>query len=80
MVAYSDSVFDQFSRNEGAWWQPHSGWEAAYPHNEGVNIVFCDGHTERLQRKQFSNPTETFWRRWNRDDEPHTETWREGIP
>jgi prepilin-type N-terminal cleavage/methylation domain-containing protein/prepilin-type processing-associated H-X9-DG protein len=53
---------------------PRTGNETHYPHHNGVNAAFCDGHVERLTRRDFRNGSDTFWRRWNRDHEPHPET------
>jgi prepilin-type processing-associated H-X9-DG protein len=53
---------------------PRTGNETHYPHHNGVNVAFCDGHVERLTRRDFRNGSDTFWRRWNRDHEPHPET------
>lgn len=77
MVAFSDMVWKDFRRlaNRFAGVTPHSGLEPGYPHREAVNTVFCDGHVEPMKRRQFTHPTEPFWRRWNRDHEPHPETW-----
>jgi len=78
MVAFADTV----SRGSGnVWWggPPHSGLEYFYPHRDGVAASFCDGHVERLARRDFlkaQGATNDFWRRWNRDHEPHPEAWR----
>jgi prepilin-type processing-associated H-X9-DG protein len=48
-------------------------------HNKGADIVFCDGHVEwQLQRKWVAKTGEAR-RRWNRDNEPHADTWDEVI-
>ena len=53
---------------------PWSGKELRYPHLDQVNNVFCDGHVERFKRADFLKSSDDFWRRWNRDHEPHPET------
>jgi prepilin-type N-terminal cleavage/methylation domain-containing protein/prepilin-type processing-associated H-X9-DG protein len=56
-------------------------------HEGGENAAFCDGHVEacdsnRIQTKNDDRgnprfvPDATHTKRWNRDDEPHPETWR----
>ena len=45
------------------------------PHNSGANIVFCDGHVEYGRRAQWIGSPDARWRRWNRDNQPHPETW-----
>lgn len=72
------SFVDKISRwNEGLH-PPNSGLEYHYPHDDGVNVSFCDGHVERLKRRDFvraQGGASDFWRRWNRDHEAHPETW-----
>jgi prepilin-type N-terminal cleavage/methylation domain-containing protein/prepilin-type processing-associated H-X9-DG protein len=78
MVGFTDCV----TRGAGISWgggPPHSGLEYYYPHRDGVGASFCDGHVERITRRDFLNAqgaTNDFWRRWNRDHEPHPEVWR----
>lgn len=44
-------------------------------HNEGANIVFCDGHVEYTKITKWIERSDTAVRRWNPDNEPHPETW-----
>jgi len=44
-----------------------------------VGASFCDGHVEQITRREVfkaQGTTNDFWRRWNRDHEPHPEAWR----
>ena len=44
-------------------------------HESGANIVFCDGHLEFASRKRVDPKDEMQRRRWNNDNEPHSEYW-----
>jgi prepilin-type processing-associated H-X9-DG protein/prepilin-type N-terminal cleavage/methylation domain-containing protein len=46
-----------------------------YPHNNGLNVVFCDGHVEHAPKQQLIAPTDQARRRWNNDNQSHPETW-----
>ena len=48
--------------------------EQALRHKNGYNLVFCDGHTAFIRARDFFHP-EISARNWNRDHEPHPETW-----
>lgn len=79
MISFSDSVWRLTPRKdhvEGLLVPPHTGDEPGYPHRDAVQVVFLDSHVEALRRKRFLNPTEEFWRQWNRDHEPHPESWK----
>jgi prepilin-type N-terminal cleavage/methylation domain-containing protein/prepilin-type processing-associated H-X9-DG protein len=59
-------------------WKSDEGVIVAFPHgNDTFNTVFCDGHVESFKKRHLDNPTEEFWRKWNRDNEPHTEQWKQ---
>ena len=45
-------------------------------HNLSANILFCDGHVELMKQDKLVEETDSMRRRWNRDHEPHPETWR----
>jgi len=48
--------------------------EGPIPHEQGYNILFCDGHTETVNRKEYlSLPRSAH--HWNRDNQPHPESW-----
>jgi prepilin-type processing-associated H-X9-DG protein len=44
-------------------------------HNNGSNMVFCDGHVEYGKVEVWTDKEDSVMRRWNRDNEPHRETW-----
>jgi len=44
-------------------------------HNQGANIVFCDGHVEYAKQTEWLRKTDRARQRWNNDHEPHPETW-----
>jgi prepilin-type processing-associated H-X9-DG protein len=46
-------------------------------HNYKTDIMFCDGHTEKVLRDLAISETNNYWRsRWNNDNQPHDEfTW-----
>ena len=45
-------------------------------HNQGGNLVFCDGHVEHGKQAKVVEASERERRRWNNDNLPHPETWR----
>jgi prepilin-type N-terminal cleavage/methylation domain-containing protein/prepilin-type processing-associated H-X9-DG protein len=44
-------------------------------HRGKANAAFVDGHVELRKTSRWTEATETARRRWNRDNEPHRETW-----
>jgi len=44
-------------------------------HEIGANVVFCDGHLEFTSRKRVDPKDEMQRRRWNNDNESHSEYW-----
>jgi prepilin-type processing-associated H-X9-DG protein len=45
------------------------------------NVVFCDGHVENLRAKNLFEITRPeVARRWNYDDQPHSEDWHPPPP
>lgn len=44
-------------------------------HNNGANVVFCDGHVEWQKQSKWIELTESAARRWNNDNLPHRELW-----
>jgi len=44
-------------------------------HETGANVIFCDGHLEFASRKRVDTKDEMLRRRWNNDNEPHSEYW-----
>jgi prepilin-type processing-associated H-X9-DG protein len=45
------------------------------PHDEGYNILFADGHVSLVKRSDYLYPPRSA-HHWNRDNQPHPETWR----
>ena len=45
------------------------------PHQGSANNAFCDGHVEGAKTNRVYGKTAEARRRWNRDDQPHPETW-----
>ncbi len=48
-------------------------------HNSGANILFCDGHVEYGKHAAWIKPIESARKRWNNDNQPHSETWRRTV-
>ena len=44
-------------------------------HEIGANVIFCDGHLEFSSRKRADPKDEMVRRRWNNDNDPHSEYW-----
>ena len=51
--------------------------EAAPPHGQACNILFCDGHVVLVKRSDYLFPPRTA-SNWNSDNQPHPEAW--GLP
>jgi prepilin-type N-terminal cleavage/methylation domain-containing protein/prepilin-type processing-associated H-X9-DG protein len=45
-------------------------------HQTGANGAFCDGHVEFGSRPRFDTKQDNVRRRWNTDNEPHSEYWK----
>jgi prepilin-type N-terminal cleavage/methylation domain-containing protein/prepilin-type processing-associated H-X9-DG protein len=50
-------------------------WPAEH-HNRRANMVFCDAHVESAKQTNWMAATDLARRRWNKDNEPHPETWQ----
>ncbi|HLH52034.1 MAG TPA: type II secretion system protein [Verrucomicrobiae bacterium] len=48
--------------------------EVAPPHEKGYNLLFCDGHTALVKRRDYLYPPRTA-SNWNSDNHPHEELW-----
>ena len=48
--------------------------EATPPHEQGYNMLFCDGHVALVKRSDYLFPPRTA-HHWNRDNQPHEEAW-----
>jgi prepilin-type N-terminal cleavage/methylation domain-containing protein/prepilin-type processing-associated H-X9-DG protein len=44
-------------------------------HKRVANVLFCDGHVEQDMPANWMKASDAARRRWNRDYEPHPETW-----
>jgi prepilin-type processing-associated H-X9-DG protein len=64
-----------FTGAGGALRPTKQGFSLSQRHNRGANIVFCDGHVEYKKTAKWIEKTDAAIRRWNRDNEPHRETW-----
>jgi prepilin-type processing-associated H-X9-DG protein len=48
--------------------------EAAPVHAPFYNVLFCDGHVSLVRRSDYLNVPSSA-HHWNRDNQPHPETW-----
>lgn len=48
--------------------------EVPPPHMQGYNILFADGHALHVKRNEYLYPPLSA-HHWNRDNQPHNETW-----
>jgi prepilin-type N-terminal cleavage/methylation domain-containing protein/prepilin-type processing-associated H-X9-DG protein len=75
MIAFTENVFLDYSQGVALGDYPRTGKEAFYPHRDGVNQLFCDGHIERVTKKQIASKSDLIRRRWFIDNKPHPEFW-----
>jgi prepilin-type processing-associated H-X9-DG protein/prepilin-type N-terminal cleavage/methylation domain-containing protein len=73
MIAIGDYREDQFQQGEIAFHNKYN--YIANRHNGGGNVAFCDGHVEYDKQWKWMEASDAARRRWNRDNEPHPETW-----
>ncbi len=59
-------------------WAP-GDWYFGTIHWDGANTVFCDGHVEYGKTKDWLKPSVPARKRWNNDNQPHSETWRTSL-
>jgi prepilin-type processing-associated H-X9-DG protein len=55
-----------------------NGFESFGPsrrHTRGANILFIDGHVEYGKYREWVEHRDDVMCRWNRDHEPHPESW-----
>lgn len=45
-------------------------------HNGLFTIAYMDGHVEHMKTNALFGKTDAIARKWNRDDQPHRESWR----
>ena len=66
VIKMSPWIFEAYSYFSGA--------EVAPPHGPGYNILFCDGHVNWVERRDYLYPPRTA-SCWNSDHQPHPEAW-----
>jgi prepilin-type processing-associated H-X9-DG protein len=52
----------------GSWYV--GGW-----HSDQANVLFADDHIDLVKSNVMVAPTDESRRHWNRDNQPHPETW-----
>lgn len=57
-------------------WDDYASLPTFKAHRAKLNRVFCDGHVEPVEMKKPFVPNDYELSRWNRDNLPHRETWR----
>ena len=82
MIAYGDApeyklfATPLFIPTWGAdWGAGFEGMGPAKRHSHGANMVFCDGHAEYGKYRKWVAHRVDVMMRWNRDHQPHTNTW-----
>jgi prepilin-type N-terminal cleavage/methylation domain-containing protein/prepilin-type processing-associated H-X9-DG protein len=77
MYAVADARAQIFEQRFAGWIKM-TPWvldkEAAAPHMQGCNILFCDGHVNLVRRSVYLYPPRSA-ANWNYDGQPHPETW-----
>jgi len=51
------------------------GWGPSRRHSGGANVLFVDSHVEYGKYRKWVEHRDDVMRRWNRDHQPHPETW-----
>jgi prepilin-type processing-associated H-X9-DG protein len=82
MIAYGDSsdlgdyslsmIIPTFGIDMGDWFE---SWGPSKRHLNGANMLFCDGHVEYGRIRKWVEHRDDVMRRWNRDNQPHPESW-----
>jgi prepilin-type N-terminal cleavage/methylation domain-containing protein/prepilin-type processing-associated H-X9-DG protein len=77
MIAYGDAcdqpwICPTFGFGSG---DAFENWGPAQRHLDGANLLFCDGHVEYGKHRHWVAHEDQVMCRWNRDHEPHPETW-----
>jgi prepilin-type N-terminal cleavage/methylation domain-containing protein/prepilin-type processing-associated H-X9-DG protein len=71
-AVYGKDVVGQLKMSIWSW---NDIVEAAAPHAQGYNLLFCDGHVLWLKRGDYLSPPRAA-AHWNNDNQPHRELWR----
>ena len=82
MIAYGDSsdlgdyslsvIIPTFGFDMGDYFW---SWGPSKRHLNGANMLFCDGHVEYGRIRKWVEHRDDVMRRWNRDNQPHPESW-----
>jgi prepilin-type processing-associated H-X9-DG protein len=82
MIAYGDSsdlgnyslslIIPTFGIDMG---DTFESWGPSKRHLNGANMLFCDGHVEYGRIRKWVEHRDDVMRRWNRDNQPHPESW-----
>jgi len=70
MIAIGDSTFASVI---GPF--PGEAQQLSPRHNNGANVLFCDGHVEFGKQSRWTAASESARCRWNNDHQQHLETW-----
>jgi prepilin-type N-terminal cleavage/methylation domain-containing protein/prepilin-type processing-associated H-X9-DG protein len=70
-IAETNGVFGEIKMVLGSYYELK---ELPPPHGQGYNILFGDGHVTLVKRSDYLYPPRSA-RHWNRDNQPHPETW-----
>ena len=76
MIMIADSVSNG---NWDSWVSPNKRNRANWPSNRhfgNCEVLFCDGHVERIPRDKVRAPEDYAMRRWNNDFQSHRDLWK----
>jgi prepilin-type processing-associated H-X9-DG protein/prepilin-type N-terminal cleavage/methylation domain-containing protein len=82
MIAYGDSdpslslIIPTFGIDMGDYFW---SWGPSKRHLNGANMLFCDGHVEYGRIRKWVEHRDDVMRRWNRDNQPHPESWMKDL-
>ncbi len=85
MIAFGDIDWPPVEMITTGWGSPQEQVSLSGPfspqfvfeyHQTGANVAFCDGHVEFGSRRHFDTKQDNVRRRWNTDNEPHSEYWK----
>jgi prepilin-type processing-associated H-X9-DG protein/prepilin-type N-terminal cleavage/methylation domain-containing protein len=71
-TVYSWPMIPTFGMDDGNGFE---GWGPSRRHRGGANVLFVDGHVEYGKYRQWVEHRDEVMCRWNRDHEPHPESW-----
>lgn len=76
MIAMGDTTSDGYADITIS---PQFSFPKLWPgkrHSKGANTVFCDSHVQLIKQEKLVEESDTMRRKWNRDNQPHPDTWR----